>query len=359
MDRSKHKIMIGGVYPLDTPSRFERFARSVDKFAEQVDHMTHPKPEVAAPAAAELPGFDTLHDLSDTVADQAPPRILTEEDELKMLEEESNEGAVHPHYLLDSNIEDCITASRIKMLEALKDDEFIYTVPCIVVNPIATTINVAELMAKIGQSKDLVEYALNCRSLLSKTSIDPLGHDTVSYLLTMNARLTDIVNDYLKNKLKTGIKIEGVLDDIGDLSTYLTNQYGLDYATAFEKFSMALCLNVFREQDDITMRHIEENLAISEGVSVGTFPLDYTITHTKMLSAELGIEASIDLEPQEVNALDTPILYKLIRTLHRYKVEKQINTVFDLLVTADGVRYKIWWDHFHPVTYYVSKYTGL
>lgn len=359
MDRSKHKIMIGGVYPLDTPSRFQRFANSVDKFAEQVEQLSHPKPETinASPLASAT--FDSLHDLNET-GSSPEQHILTEEEELRILEEETIESAIHPHYLLDSNVEDCITSSRIKMLESVKEgDDFVYTVPCIVVNPIATTINVDDLMAKIGPSKDLVEYALNCRSLLSRTSTDSLGHETVSYLLTVNSRLTDIVSDYLKYKLKTGVKIDGILDDIGDLSSYLADNYGPDYASDFDKFSVELCANVFREQDEPTMKHIEENLGLSEGISVGTLPIDYTITHTKMLSMELGLDASVDSTPVEVNVLDVPILYKLIRTLHRYKVEKQMNTLYDLLITSDGVRYKIWWDHFMPVTYYICKYTGL
>jgi hypothetical protein len=176
---------------------------------------------------------------------------------------------------------------------------------------------------------------------------EALRHSNLAFLTFLDNTLTDLVNDFLKHRIGVTARIGSFTEDISDLRSYLLNKNGHSHARALDKFEKEVMESVFMASDrggargTLTegVRQIMNDLGYDDRKSQGlAVPITYSITYLCMDSKQLGFKLSD--EPVIIDVATAPVLYKICRSLAAHRSELLSETMYDILVTTDGVRYR-------------------
>lgn len=301
VDRSKHQItFFDNKYTMDNAARSARYVESASQLAEAVIE----KPE-----------------------DGGEPSQF-----------------FHPEWLMGNSVEDLMTAGKLKQLERKKISDPLQVFRCfgISVKTIACEEQVSDYMKALASATNFTSLAIKLKALVSSLAIKRndtnYSDNVVSFLSNIDHVLTDIVNDFLSDKLNTPVLIESFADDVSDLESHLTKKYNRLYGSAMARFETEVIDILFNKIDQSSQDAYAAQLEIP-AEHFGILPLAYSLTFLSMNDKELGYK--VGKEPVIIDGNTAPTLLKLVKSLTRHKKEMDMSTMYDLLVTTDGRVYHV------------------
>ena len=301
MDRSKHQItFFGDSYSTDSVIRGKRFAESTTELIKTNDI------------------FDT-----------------------------SKENQyVHPTWLLEPFVDTALFVGKAQQFEHQKNNTAVNVFRCfsIVANPVLSTSNIKPYMAKLQVANSFIELGVKLKAIASSLSINDENKQytdsVISFLNQIEITLTSIVNDFLTNKIRSSITITSFTEDIGSLKEYIISKFGAIYGQAFETFEKEVVESILEEIKNDDEDTLLSNLNVPEGMYHATLPINHSFTYTFMNDKELGYK--LGNEPVIIEQEVAPSLFNIVKSLEQHKKEMQMNTIYDFLITADGVKYKLY-----------------
>lgn len=313
MERSKHQVtLLGESYSTDTLARSRQFADSVDNLVQE-------KP--------------------------------TEESETPHL--------VHPCLIMETSLESALITGRVKQFEHQAGDAAVNVFRCFafVTTPMICIEDISSFVDNLRQATSFTQLVIKIKSMATSLSIKSQSKrysDTVvSFLKRFDNQMTEVVNDFLKNKLGLSVHIDSFTDDASDLPNYIHSKYGTAYAHAYAQFENEVIVAVLEKIDDEHRQDVINLLDIPDTVHTAIFPVNYSMTFTFMNDKELGYE--IKDKAVVIDPRTAPSLYKIAQSLSEHKRQMQITTIYDLLVTADDARYKLYRNYVADQEYKIAR----
>lgn len=275
----------------------------------------------------------------------------------KLAEDCSNNFYLKPTVLLETNIDNAVISGRIKQYEIQKNaiNENLFRVITILTNPFFSTYNLTEyhrVLQTCNNFEGLIGKIRSIGMALSKHNDKEYITAVITYLNVIDQNLTNLINDFLRNKINIDVSIEGFCEDAVNLKLYLYNKDSL-YAEAYETFEQEIINSMFTELDEETLTLEAEEMQVPEGLNFYLFPVMHTLTYTFLNNKELGMKIGDSLYSIDVKR--SPSLYKLVSGLFKQKKENEINSAVDYLITIDNFRYKLYKDSCKEKIYYIRK----
>jgi hypothetical protein len=276
--------------------------------------------------------------------------------------EKADEGSENNKYLqssvnLETNLENAIITARVKQFEMQRSEMKNNVFRCfsVITNPFFSSYDLSQYY-KVLQSCDnfegLVGKLRSIAMAVSRQEDKSYVAAVVTFLNVVDEILTELVNDFLRNKLDMRISIDSFTADSIDLKPYLFKK-DVRYCEAYEAFENDVMNVVFEELDEELMKMSAEELGVPEGLNHYVLPVNHTLTLTFLNDKELGMKIKDGLNV--IDATNCNSLYNLAASLFRHKKEAAITTLVDYLVTVDNRRYKLYKDCCKPDTYYIRK----
>lgn len=315
MDRAAHSTstVLAGDYPLNTGRRSEQVEEAVKELASIT--VTEIKKANVDPVAAE-------------------------------------EIGVHVDVVngVFSNLDAAVFNSKREMfrINKLKKTCSVYRSYATVAEPFVGSDNHSEILDKLSECKTFADLAHKLKAgfnALSSLAVEERGMlyevDHIAlYYNAINERVTGIVNDFFTNKLSIKLTMSSFMDDQGDVANHLENVYGEHYSAGWKRFESNLLKgNMFylSPEELITLSALYE---AEDGMDFSYIPLTYSFTQTDLTSKELDYDLK-EGESLMIRESLTPSLYKIVTSLFEHNSTLETKPVYNLLITADGKRYKL------------------
>jgi hypothetical protein len=289
--------------------------------------------------------------------------------------EETKPIVYDPEWYSDSNIEEAIDANILR--KASMELNICRTFHTIRKTHI-TDIDLSREHSSLASVTTLVGLAKTCSSIV-KLAVDSTefyddskSRKAITFVNYVNGTMTNIVNSFLKHNIDDGAAITSFLDDIGDLRENIVKHYSEELAKAFDKFEntvidMLLYNKVTKfagielETEAVAVDVSEESkedgaesVTKEAGKKFYNFGLVYNCTVTSIGISDTELSIKADKETAIIDTKKCPDLDNIIKSLEKHKREMTTDTLFDILVTSDGVRYQLW----HPYLgydYHITK----
>lgn len=274
---------------------------------------------------------------------------------------------LYPNALFDTSLDSAILNGRSKQISIQKDKAFkqVFRSFNIITSPILSNTSVKAYVEAIKESSTLADIALKITSIGQSLSIvsksETKSEEDINkaesaaiFLNQIDILLTEVINDFFKNKIGLELRIDSFSEDISDIPDYLRTKYGINYIKAYNAFEEELLSILFLEHDkslvDSIMSDIQETIDID---NIGIIPINYSITYVPLTNKELGY--NVEQDSVFIDRSNTPTLYKLAKSLINHKKLIDLNTVYDLLITSDGCIYKLYKSYVNTDMFLISK----
>jgi hypothetical protein len=249
--------------------------------------------------------------------------------------------------LLDLNENAVITKGIGKRL--LINDNNIYRCFAIVANTILSNIEMDDYVSSLAKSRNLSDLATRMQALaegFKKSSaeygVDGSQDNTISVLIAIDNKLTDTINDYVKNSLRLDAFIDSFSEDYADVEKYINTELGSKATLSFQAFGSKVLNNFFTTDGDSLLTEVTELLDIDESLNCVFLPENYSLTYLPLTDKELGYK--LNGEICFVSPVKTPLLHKVVMSLVEHKKQMQKETLKDLIITQDGRTYRVYQD---------------
>jgi hypothetical protein len=249
--------------------------------------------------------------------------------------------------LLDLNENAVITKGVSKRL--LISDNSIYRCFAIVANTILSNVKMEDYVNNLAKSRSLSDLAIRMQALAEGFKKSSVEHDadgsqdnTVSVLIAIDNKLTDIVNNYVRNSLRLDAFIDSFSEDYADIEKYIGKELGSKAILSFQAFGGNVLNNFFTTDGDSLLTEARELLDIDESLDCVFLPENYSLTYLPLTDKELGYKLNNDV--CFVSPVKTPLLHKVIVSLTEHKKQTQRATLKDLIITQDGKVYRVYQD---------------
>jgi hypothetical protein len=317
MDRSKHQIVRFGACNQNLEPAHNKLERAVNTFQQAVIDTDEYNKELAVSSLLDI---------------EAPEMT----DDLKSLME-LFDYTMTPEPYLDT----AIANGRLTQLETYCNKNKKVNLSrsfSSISNPIFTIADVKPFIRSLKESNNFSKLAVMLKEI-TKVIIDkPALNDLVSVISSFDNIMTEYVNDFISNELRLSITITSFLEDIEALGGLLYNKYGDVYGRSFTSFESDM-IEVFNNYNyDANIKFIE-TLA---GINIAVVPVNYSLTYLVLDNAELGYDVGKD--PLVIDPTITPKLYFIVSSIFSQTKEKGIITTVNLLITSDGIKYKVYND---------------
>ena len=272
---------------------------------------------------------------------------------------EVDNPVVYPTWMLEPCLDLAIINAKMLHVAQQQQDQKPSVFRCfgVVASPIISHLDIDSYVKEILQVKSFIEIVNKIKSLsmsLSQKEDEKQYADSIIGTLShIDIMLTKIVNNFLNNSLRLTVKIESFTDDVGGLPEYLFNKFGQMYSTMFNKFEQEIICSITEKIKEDDRTQLCTNLDIPDSVNVALIPMNYSFTFVFMTDKELGYNTGDTLV--NIDAETTPVLYSLAISLQTHKREMQLNTIYDLLITSDGVKYRLYTDYTGTNKYLIVK----
>lgn len=242
--------------------------------------------------------------------------------------------------LVSESVETAITNGRRSHIDAMKKNGghlAVYREFVTVENIAPSKVDIYDKLAGFGQAKTLFEVAnfgMKCVKELETLE----GEVRESYhaaLVEIERRLTDILNDFLENDIRTTVVADSAFSDIPVIEEYLRTEYNNTLAdlwvTFCNKTAEGLFAAVPREDLQLFMDSPDD--------AFYTFPVNYSFTFLELDSHALGYR--VERVASIINAQTAPELHRMCQSIMAGKAAAGTPTVFDVIVTGDDRRYAV------------------
>lgn len=262
-----------------------------------------------------------------------------------------------PITLLETNIENAIISGRAKQFErqgkALNKN--IFRCFSIITNPFFTTFDFSKYHKTLQSCNTFEQLVLKLRSIatvLANQEDIEYTAGVITYLNLVDGMLTDLINDFLRNKVDLRVKIESFCEDASELRMHLIKK-GIQYSDAYDVFEEDIIDSMFVEIDDETLALEETDMQLPKGLNFYLFPINHSLTFTFLNNKELGLNIKDGLN--QIDIKRSPTLFRIVQDLFNQKKQTETTTLVDMLVTVDNHRYKLYKDYCESNIYYIRK----
>lgn len=266
--------------------------------------------------------------------------------------------------LLDPSLDMAIASGRMKQFEKQKETICNSAFRCfsIVATPLICTEETKDYLSNLLTAPSFTAMAVKMKAMATALSAksnegnQDYSLSLISYLNQINNVLTELVNNFLANRLGIGHKnlnIDNFSEDISELGNYLHRQYGNNYSAALDTFESQVidCLN--EKFDEETLKDLNSNYEIPEGLNIDFLPINYSMTYVPMNDRELGYK--VKDKALVIDKVTAPTLHKIAKSLAAHKKQIELETLHDILITADGVRYHLFRNYVADDEYLIAK----
>lgn len=335
MDREKHAIMmLGDSFKLDGVLR----------------------QELVGDSAAELANIKS------DVLEAATVTTTASDDSNK----EAVIDFVYPNWFVDPFLESAIFEGKVKQKIHQKNHEAgVYRYFVTVAKPVITKESHRQVLPDLAGCKNFATLAKRLYSIGAtveeQSHLSPMKEptltDMVMYCNQIEMVLTDLVNDFLKNKLSlSGLKIDSFVEDINDVRKYLETKYSTAFAAAYDRFELEVCQSgLFQPMSEETEAVLTSELKPedTDDVIFTFIPVDHSITYIGLLDRELNFNVGKN-DTLLIREAISPVLFKIAESLYAHKKAMGV-TLHDLLVTSDNVVYKLHKGYLGFDSYLISR----
>lgn len=274
-------------------------------------------------------------------------------------ENSANNFRLLPISLLETNIENAIISGRAKQFERQKEDSNKNLFRCfsIITNPFFTTFDFSKYHKTLQACNNFEDLVLKLRSiaiaLANHDDVDySLSAGVITYLNLVDGMLTDLINDFLRNKIDLRITIGSFCEDATELRAYLIKK-GIQYLDAYAQFEKDIIETMFVEVDEEALAIEETEMELPKGLNFYLFPINHSLTFTFLNNKELGLDIKDGLN--EISMEFAPTIFRIAQDLFNQKKRCEVTTLVDMLVTVDNHRYKLYKDYCKQEVYYIRK----
>ena len=271
------------------------------------------------------------------------------------------ENSISAEYVFEPSLQVAIATGEKKRLEIRQQTsvDAMYRNFVSLITPLTAAPDTAPFMKNICGAKDFNGIALTIRTISAalqkekeKGNAEHLDgiEDSFNMLTALDVKLTTMVNLFLRISLNLDTFIDGFTDDIADLAGFLKKKGNLDRALSEYEMEVMHVLN--EVPDEKTREEINQFYGFDKSHDAALFMEKISITHMVLNSRQLGWK--VKSTPQIVNKTTAPSLYSIAESLDKHKKEMDTNTLFDYLVSTDGVVYRLYRDYVTMGQYMVA-----
>lgn len=266
---------------------------------------------------------------------------------------------IEPIISSELNIEEALNTATLNSIVLNPDnDDNLVTLRSftIILNPIFSPDIPKSFTPLVKGIKTFKELADKLNTVSKNTVLGtPKDKDNALIVVSqINRRLTEIVNDYLKIAFNTEVRISSFAEDGGSIVDYFKDNLDGVYYKAILKLEKQVLTAIIPSIEDEEITEILTELQIPEGIQATINPETVSITTLPITDDELGFELD-KYEPVLIDERNEPSLYKLACSLIEHKDQAGINTITDILLTRDGVRYRLYKDMVEDSQFYIMK----
>lgn len=236
---------------------------------------------------------------------------------------------------------------RLDLRNKSKGGDCMYRNFVSLITPLTAAAGTAAYMEKIATSEDFTSMARRIKSIAmalqeqKDVESGDVVDDILNVLTAVDTRMTNLINLFLKISLGLTVTIDSFVEDIDDLFTHLYNKNNLDRALKEYEKEVIEVWNIVA--DDKTKRQINDFYGFRPDFDCALSFENVSITHMVMNSRQLGWK--VKNEPLLINRTTAPSLFQLAESLDKHKKEIGAGTLFDYLVSTDGIVYRLYRDY--------------
>ena len=340
VDRSKHQIeRFGGVVRYPLQPKFDELKESAERLA-------------IAPAVAIVPEPITDKITGENGEEQV---VVIEQPPIPI-----EDYMIHPELLMDPSLDAAAMTSRVLKLEhaAKEPNDKVFRSFGVSCELLLSNSDIEDHVNYLRHSQNFGHLVANLKKIVNgqfETAQEKA--DVLLVMTEIDRKLTEKTNEFLNYKLGIPATIDEFSSDITDLRAWLLQKYqNPAYGEAFDRFEVEMISSV---RDDISaedLQGMKDSYRVNDDVYASYFPFTYSFTHINLTADELGFsdkdfrDSSIQITEQQHSSL-----YKLIHSLDMNKFAKKVNTVTDYLVTADGVRYRVFINYVDDTIFCIAR----
>lgn len=275
--------------------------------------------------------------------------------------EDGDSVFVDQNMTIEACLDSAITTGSIKQFTRQRENSSINVFRCFsaVTHPTFCVEDVSAYQQTLREADSFASLVVKLKTLAMSLSImkkDKKYTDSViSFLNRFDNLLTRVINDFLRNNLQTGIIIGSFAEDATSLGDYLFSHknYGPAYGKAFTQFESEILDTVLENVDPDLAQELMEQFNLPAGMYYGLMPVNHSLTFVPMNDRELGYK--LGDKPVIIDPETAPSLYQIASSLVAHKKQMGINTLYDMLITADGVRYKLYRNYLKGGEYLIDR----
>jgi len=248
--------------------------------------------------------------------------------------------------ILDINESAVVLRGQSKHIEIGQDK--IFRCFGIVSNTVVSKDIMDDYVETLRESKDLQELVGKMTALASafeKSSVEwnaPNCHDSkIVVMSTIDNKLTKLINSFVQNNMQLQkVSITSFVEDYSDLESFILTKYGPMLSLELKNFGQKILQIVFGTDYDELATEARNVLNMPDEISCVFLPENYSMTYLPMTDKELDYNFEDRL--WSVSHAKTPILAKVLDSLTLHKKQSQRICLHDLVVTQDGVIYRLY-----------------
>lgn len=237
---------------------------------------------------------------------------------------------------------------RLEMRDKSKGGDCMYRSFVMIIAPLTAAAGTAAYMENIAASSDFSSMAKRIKAiaLVLQEQKEKEGNsndieDILNVLTAVDTRLTNLINLFLKISLGLNVTIDSFVEDIDDLFQHLNAKNNLDRPLKDYEKDVIAVWNIVAS--DKTKQQINDFYGFNSDHDCALNIENISITHMVMNSRQLGWK--VKNEPLLINRTTAPSLYQVAESLEKHKKEIGAGTLYDYLVSTDGVVYRIYRDY--------------
>lgn len=257
--------------------------------------------------------------------------------------DETMSSFVYPKWIYDNFLETAIGQGLVKKLVDGKTD--IYRTFNLIGVPFISKYDLRPSMDIIRSSDSFISLANKMQAMITSLNLETdveKANAVMTFIAQLDNMFTTMLNDFLEYNLNPGGHIESFVADITTLRGDLIGAYGPSYGKALDLKENEMMDILFNLEVDSSLSDAPESLLgldVPKTLFTTTLNTSYSITYLSITDKELGI----NLQDNRfiIDRKTMPDLWAIVNSLRPNKISFGATTLTDLLITSDGVRYRL------------------
>jgi hypothetical protein len=263
---------------------------------------------------------------------------------------------LHPNEIIKSSVDDAINTGHVLNEEFLEEQpsEVIFRCFATIAEPIITKHSSELLISEIRECNDFDQIL----EVYAKKEVYNFGSDKIKKsafkaLNTINSRLTDHVNMFLRNNMFSDLRIDSFVSDIVELKEMIKNMERVEYE-AFNIFEDTVMSSIITSISNQNIDEMRNNLDIYDNINCSYLCSSISITYMNLTAKELFLPINKDAF-YNIDPNTDPTLFEIVASLKDHKLMMVTPTLTDILVTKDNIAFKIYGNVINRNTYVMER----